>query len=658
MTSEVDHLRSIAQDIKQSIENSTYDERKVMLTELYNKWVIPTRADMNIFDFLKLAISNFSLTTESLNSGTFDRAHRIALFNVSLINLHLIGNNPDISDEDKALFEPMLVKISKAITDAGNAIFSSLYLASSMSIEDADMQKRAYNEIFRQIEINYETLNPQQILIIYLLEQLRRKEYRRYVNSSEKGTCYQKVYNDSNQETHAWKPAMSIRNFVYDMTRKEFNGAMWVNFTSAKDMGTYLTNYLTKCLSHDFIDIAKDRHVFSFKNGLYIAKVANEEYDDSDPDSNAWRGEFIEYSSTRKIPASIVSSKYFDLDFEDCSSTHSDFFSIIQEKCPNFMSIMNHQQWPEDVQRWMCIFIGRMIYDTGDLDNWQVFVFLLGLAGTGKSTIIEYILKQFYESADVGILGNNTQKQFALSAIIDKFIVLAPEVKGNWSIDQAQLQSWISGETCIADIKHQAAVVIEPKAHLVIAGNVAPEFQDNAGSMSRRTIVFPFNHKVKKGDTNLGNKIKKEIAYIIQACNRAYITAVHEYGSSSVWDSLPELFKEAKEAISEEMHPLASFLTSDTVIIDKDLYCREKVFVAAFNDYCRDTNSSVHKWAQQFYSGPFANHGITVSKNVRRRYPNRAGEKSHQGTFIFGIDIKDDGDCSDSDSGSERNLFV
>jgi phage/plasmid-associated DNA primase len=56
----------------------------------------------------------------------------------------------------------------------------------------------------------------------------------------------------------------------------------------------------------------------------------------------------------------------------------------------------------------------------------------------------------------------------------------------------------------------------------MMAGNEVPQFNDNAGSISRRLLVFLFNKRVKKGDTQLAKKLKKEIGHILHASNRAY----------------------------------------------------------------------------------------------------------------------------------------
>jgi hypothetical protein len=634
-----------------------------MASQLYDKWILRLDSDngsQNIFEYLNLAINNLGLDSSNVQMGEFVAAHNIAKYELVYLNMFIM-NEPDSQfesvDTTKDIMNERFAKLFRTIIDAGNAISSILCLTSSMTLEDIGKEKTTKaDDMFRYSELNYENLNPVQLLVIYTLKQLQRREYRRYI-VEDKGMCYQKIYNSKGQDTHAWKPAMTVKQFVYDITRREINADMWVNLTSAKDNINFVTVHVTESPAPEFEDLDKDRHIFSFNNGLYIIKIPNvseQGFDQEGPEQferkqegpeqegPEWKDQWIPFEGpgSKKIGASVVSSKYFDFDFIDCRH-YSDWFDIIRNNCPNFMNVMNYQQWPEDVQRWLCILMGRMLYEVGELDDWQVFIFLLGMAGTGKSTIIENILKQFYEAADIGIVGNNAQKTFALSGLIGKKIILGPEIKGNWTIDQAELQSMVSGESVSVNIKYKGAASEKFKAHLAIAGNVAPEFQDNAGSMSRRTVVFPFEHKVKKSDSRLGGKIKKELGFILQGCNRAYLDAVHKYGAKGIWEILPELFRTTRENMAENTNALTHFLNSDNVKIGPDFYCREQVFTAAFNEHCRQAHFQVSKWTSQFYNGPFADMGLKVTKNSRRRYPNLPHAQVYHGTFIIGVDIKD-----------------
>lgn len=58
-----------------------------------------------------------------------------------------------------------------------------------------------------------------------------------------------------------------------------------------------------------------------------------------------------------------------------------------------------------------------MVFDLGERnEGWQVIPYLLGFAGTGKSSIAMDVIAKLYSPEDVGILSNNSEKTFGLSA--------------------------------------------------------------------------------------------------------------------------------------------------------------------------------------------------------------------------------------------------
>lgn len=105
--------------------------------------------------------------------------------------------------------------------------------------------------------------------------------------------------------------------------------------------------------------------------------------------------------------------------------------------------------------RWLFIFIGRLFYETNSADSWQVIPFLKGVAGTGKSTVIK-VVQAIYKPSQVGVLGNNSQRQFGLSSLVGKTIFIVPEVKGDFQLDQAEFQSIVTGEEVSLAVKHES----------------------------------------------------------------------------------------------------------------------------------------------------------------------------------------------------------
>lgn len=998
METELENSKRLALEVKQQIDTASHAERIEMLEEFYSKWIIKSNHRNNMFDYLKLAIYNFGIgDTNDLQIGTFIRYKQTVEFKLQYLKYFLVDSTED--QEEKDFYIEKINKLMKAIVDADNAVQSSLYLKSSMTQEDIGVDN-AKQELFRFNELDYEGANSYQSLLLFLFEKLRRKQYRRYVVDGQ-GVCYKKIYNKNGHDTHAWKQAMSVEEFVIDCTRKDINPKMWFNKTASAQNTRNATVELTKMLDPSFDDLVRDRHVFSFNNGIYITKHWDEEQE-------KFIDQWIPYEGpkSKKIGESIVSCKLFDLNFDD--KDYDDWFDIVRENCPNFLHIMTYQRWPEDVQRWLCILIGRMLYDVREFDDWQVIPYLLGQAGSGKcmgintpiimadgttktiqnikvgdklmgddskprtvlstttgkaplyrvkqnrgddyvvngahilslkmtytnqktkigdkeaqrcenriingkkykvgdivdisvddylkisesakkalkgykvgitfpekevpldpyllglwlgdghsagsrftgqdstvlkhlanelptidcylqfqkntsgysyrfngngsgkdnffsktlrdlnlinnkhipaiykfnsrenqlkllaglldtdghyqtgcydfvqknykiakgveyiarclgftstvvecqkscmykgekitgtyyrqcisgngleeipckikrkqatsrkqiknnlytgitvepveqefydqgpgydsyygfqidgnqrfllgdhtvthnSTILDYIVRELYETADVGILGNNIEHKFGLSSLIDKKIFIGPEIKGNLGLEQAEFQSMISGEMLQVNVKFKQAYAKRFTAAGMLAGNEVPNYSDNSGSFSRRVVVFPFNYPPIKKDQSLGKKIGKELAHIIRASNKGYLKTLEETGTVGIWEILPDLFKETKKEMASNTNALTNFLNSELVTLDSKLYIPEKQFVTAFNDHCKENHLGTYKWTSQYYQGSFSQNGIYVKKDIRRRYPNKPGERVHIGNFIFGVDLR------------------
>ena len=655
--SELDLNKRLALEIRTQIEGSSEAVRKERLDTLYKKWVIKKpNQETTIFTVIEQALKNYGLTVSNLRVGNFERSRKLVIFEVTYLHLFFMqgklsvensesGSEDEGDDKDNVENNELtdikmkFNKIFSALIDAENAIRSSLFLQTSMSEEEFKVDEGDVS-LFRFTPIDYSQNTPYQNLLLYLLEQLMRKGYRRY--NSE---CYKPIFNEKGYDTHAWARAMSLKEFIHEVTRKEINFNMWKNLTSSKDNVRSSVTYLSEYIGGEFEDLQRDRHVFSFKNGIYIIKKFKEYTNqlETGPVQGSWVDEWIPYEgeNAKTLGSSIVACKYYDEIFDDCTNLAEEYgwFSIILEKCKYFKAIMDYQEWDEDVQKWLCILIGRNMYNLGELEEWQILAYLLGMAGSGKSTILTKIVKRIYETCDVGILSNNMERKFGLSALSEKFMFIGPEIKGNLSMEQSEFQSVISGEDVQIAEKHKIAKSVVWSVPGMLAGNEVPQYTDNSGSISRRMMVFKFDKKVKKGDTRLGKKLEKEISYIIQAAAKGYLEAIEKYGGSDIWDIVPQYFKKTKDDMEENTNALMHFLKSDRVKLGKDYYIRHKSFISAFNDHCREHNLGVQKWHSDYYLGPFSNVDVSIRKKCRRRYPNVPGARSYHGLWVFGVDL-------------------
>jgi phage/plasmid-associated DNA primase len=282
---------------------------------------------------------------------------------------------------------------------------------------------------------------------------------------------------------------------------------------------------------------------------------------------------------------------------------------------------------------------GRLCYDVGDLDSWQIIPFFKGIAKSGKSTLITKVFKNFYENQDVRTLSNNIEKKFGLSSIKDAFMFIAPEVKGDLALEQAEFQSLVSGENVSVAVKNKPAEEIpEWKVPGVLGGNEVPGWKDNSGSVLRRILPWNFSKQVRQADPRLDEKLKMELPRILVKCVRGYIEYRNKYADADIWDVVPKYFEIIKMQVAKVANSLIHFLESTIVDKGKDQYVPQNLFVAAFNTHCKNNNLGQHKFHEDFYVGPFSSYDI----EVRNESVSYRGRQYPRQPVIFGIDLIED----------------
>lgn len=463
-----------------------------------------------------------------------------------------------------------------------------------------------------------ESNTPYQKILLYLLHRAYQEGYRRY-----RDQCCVQI-----GSTRAWKPVKEIKDFVYDETQKEDNPDMWKNLTSRGTLVADVVRHLANCKDFQFSEIKKDRHTWSFKNGLLVGKYWNVE-------EESHRIKFYKYSSRefRELDPTLVSCKYFDLDFDPYTEL-DDWWDI---PTPHMQKVLDYQRFEQDVSRWIYVFIGRLCFDVNELDGWQVIPFLKGIAQSGKSTLITKVARKFYECEDVATLSNNIEKKFGLQSIYKGFMFISPEIKGDLSLEQAEFQSLVSGEDVSVARKNETALSFQWKTPGILGGNEIPNWKDNSGSILRRLATLNFGRQIAPdvADPNLEYKLEKEMPAIICKCLRAYLEYSQRYAGKDIWNVLPKYFKNIQNQVATVTNPLQHFLCSEKFKYDPNLFVPQKVFVAFFNQHCRENNLGTHKFNQDFYAGPFS------AKELEVRVESKlyAGVTYSTQPFVFGVDF-------------------
>ena len=598
--------------IKTRFENSTEAELKSYLYSFNVKWILPGNTNVNVL--INKAIENFGLS-EHFEYEELNTNYKRCLHNIIYLQQEIAKT--ELFEDTEVTFH----KIFESIDYLSKILKMSCVLINSQSDSNIDIKDNL--GLLRFIEPTIEANSPLQNLILYLLDNIYLDSLQRY-----NGSLYEKVLWQGHF-THCWKERKSIEQYIYEKCESTADYGQFHNLTSCASNIGNATTFLEKCCDPRISDLVKDRHVFAFTNGIYNCN----EYD---RELKTHYDHFYEYGAdiTNSLDINVVASKFFKMEFNNYEDT-DDWYNI---PTPTLQSIFDYQEFDEDVSRWIYVFLGRLLFNLGELDNWQVALFLEGVAGSGKSTVTK-IVKKFYETIDVGVLSNNIEKKFGLSSLRNKLLFLAPEIKNDFGLEQSEFQLLVEGGDMQLPVKFKDSHYIEWKIPGLFAGNEPPNYTDNSGSISRRLVVAKFHKKVNNKDSDMDKKLEKELSSIIKKSASAYLSAVNRYRGQDFWSSLPKYFRDTQRDMAQNTHSLEHFLSSGKVLIGEEHYCREKLFTQAFNEHCKECHLERHKWSTDYYLGVFGNYSIVIKKNTKMKYPNNANGKTWSGTFIFGVDI-------------------
>lgn len=472
--------------------------------------------------------------------------------------------------------------------------------------EDLDARLGSWALRFRWIDAG--STSPMQKLLLHLLDTAMEKRFRK-----QGGYCYEPVVVDG-RPTHAWRPVCEIKTFVHESIQKELAWEQWCNATASMKNIPAAIDYLTCCKDYQFPELIKQRGVYSFRNGVYLCR------------------EDV-FKPATEVPDTVVACKFFDCDM-DPEVIEATWVDI---PTPYFDSIMNYQGFEADVKRWMYIMMGRLLYALGaSLDGWQVIPFMKGQAGSGKSTILLKVAKNFFESVDVGVLSNNIERTFGIGAFHDKCLFVAPEIKNDLRIEQAEFQSIVSGEDLQINVKHQKAFATCWTVPGLLAGNEVPGWADNAGSIQRRIVLFDFVRTVLNGDMKLGEKLDVEAPLILIKCNRAYQEMARQHGQKNIWTVLPSYFRGTRDEMAQAVNSVEAFLASTDVKMDSEVYCPFDEFKAALKTFETHNGYRPTKYTWDFFRGPLSKNGV-VRQKERREYRGRTLTRE----YLIGIDLVD-----------------
>jgi hypothetical protein len=437
----------------------------------------------------------------------------------------------------------------------------------------------------------------QQLLHFYYHEAFRHKLRK------EGESLYRPKYNAAGQYVYAYEYVYDVADFVFSSLYPLEQNHYWFDCLTDRTNPSSIIKILVNLKSEWLQEHRRNRLLHSFRNGMY--RLDNDTF-------YYWSKKPGKHSIDELQLENMVAVKYHDIDFDEEGMTRemesSEVKNYMSIRIDHVSSILSTQRFNMEERRWILALLGRLLYALGDKDQWQVFLFFLGLAGTGKSTLLR-LLSRVFEARDVGYLSNALQKQFALDGIQDKLIWLALDLDSNWQMDQVTFQSMVSGEEVSVVRKFKIPFVKVWDIPGAAAANKLPEWKDNGGSLGRRLFVIEFLKLVNKCDPNLFQKCEAQLDRFLKVINAAYLELCANFSGSGLKDAAPAKFKLSEKKALGQMDLVGNFIRTcctidqrdyaeqdeddplHSALVQEDPYLTPfRVFQKAFKEFCQKTS--------------------------------------------------------------------
>lgn len=502
--------------------------------------------------------------------------------------------NRDPGPRSRSRYRPSirLRTILWRVKEAYNYIRSAIGLHKSMNdshtlsdVGDADLMNI---RSFEAVEVSNKD-PASYILVQHMLEEFQKRQLGRM-----NGLPYvQKVVTTEDGKvfpTRFWEPLTDeygkqfteLKQVIYSFVNQHTDKPVFLEMCKSKGVVETSCEILRYSKDPMFPELRRSRYIFAFRNGLFDVRTCRF-YRWADPE----------------IPSDVVACNFFDSDFGrrpdgeanpdlllgeqsfmDVETEALDLLHLFQleEKVQTPPREPGDTRTDEELRKaeirrvlaWIYAFYGRLLFLVGERDNWQVMPVLIGVAGTGKSTILD-ALSFIFPVDMVKTLGSGgSAEKYSAASIMGGFLWMCPEMSSTkFAIEQEQLQSMISGErTPVRDLYKQSITVVW-EVPGIAAGNHLPQWADNSGSMSRRLVMIPFDRIVppSKKKQNLKESLRQNVDRILYKIAMAYHWAVRNYGDKDIWKTagdpvLPRFFHNARRLVKIQTNPVAMFLSN------------------------------------------------------------------------------------------------
>ena len=212
----------------------------------------------------------------------------------------------------------------------------------------------------------------------------------------------------------------------------------------------------------------------------------------------------------------------------------------------------------EDVHKLAYEIIGYGLYNKNLLGK---FFILIGSGGNGKSSFLN-LISALYGKHNISnvALEDIAGNRFKLTSIHQKMINIGDDIENMAILATATLKKLITGEAVQLENKGQDPFMYWSRTKLLFSANEIPPIYDQSQGMKDRTVIFPFNKRIRGTSIAKANIVEEiiESGGLTVLLNRA-IEGLERLLTNRVF-TMPQCVIEATEKYLKENDQVREFL--------------------------------------------------------------------------------------------------